>query len=262
MKIKYNQAFTIVELVIVITILSILSVIWFVSYDWQIDSAKNTARITDISNLWTALKNHKLKSWWYPIPGDAFNIVYSWTTNIVAKQWYMNEKVYSTEIVTKPLDPEYKIPYIYSITTNRWYYQLRTTIFPEDDEQVEKAYLYWDYQTVAKTILPTLILATSTWAGNNIEIASGTTAGNINRLKFIVSNGTKNLAYNSEQIIPVSTRTTFDEIFRETWIEYPQFPWYSSCLEIYEAWRSIWSWSYQILDNNWAVTNTGCTMNY
>jgi hypothetical protein len=31
----------------------------------------------------------------------------------------MNDKVYSTEIATKPLDPEYKIPYIYSVTSNR-----------------------------------------------------------------------------------------------------------------------------------------------
>jgi prepilin-type N-terminal cleavage/methylation domain-containing protein len=171
-----TKAFTLVELIVVITILSILWTVAFVSYDWQVDASKNTARVTDISNLGTSLKNHKLKSWWYPIPGDYFNIIYSWTTNIVAKQWFMNDKVFSTEIVSKPLDPDYKIPYIYSVTSNRWYYQLRGTISPEDDSQTEKAYLYWDYQTVAKTILPTLVLATSTWAGNNVEIASGTTA--------------------------------------------------------------------------------------
>ena len=257
-----KKAFTLIELIVVITILVVLWAVWFVSYESQIESSKNTARVTDLSNLWIWLKNHKLKSGSYPNPGDAFNIVYSWWTNIVAKQWYINDKVYSTEIQKMPLDPEYKIPYLYSVTANKWNYQLAATIIAEDDNQVDKAYLIWDYQTVSKTILPTLILATSTWAGNNVEIWSWISAWTTNRLKFIVNNGTLNLPYNSEDTKPVGTATTFESIFSETWIDYSQYPWYSSCLEIYEAGRSIWAWTYQILSSTWSVTNTWCTMRY
>lgn len=259
---NYINAFTLVELVIVTTILTILRTISFISYNWQIESSKNTVRITDLSNLWASLKNHKLRLWAYPIPWDYFNIVYSWASNIVAKQWYMNDKVYSTEITKKPTDPDKENSYIFSVNWNRNFYNLATIIFPENDTEKEKAYLVWDYQTIAKTILPTLILATSTWAGNNIEIWSWISDWTTNRLKFIVNNGTLNLPYNSQQITPISTATSFDSIFTESGIIYSQFPWYSSCIEIYESWKSIWSWSYQILSSTGIVTNTGCSMNY
>ncbi len=256
------KAFTLVELIVVITILAILATVAFVSYEWQVEWSRNTARQSDISALWSALKNHKLKNWSYPNPWDYFNIMNNWTGNIVAKQWFMNSKVYSTEITTTPLDPNYKIPYLYSVTKNNWYYELATIIEPLSDAETIKTYLVWDYQTVTKDVLPTILLATSTWANNNIEIASWTTAWNINRLTFLANNSSLNVPYNDANTTPTSTATTFDSIFSESWVTYSQFPWYSSCQEIYEAWRSIWSWSYQVLDINWAVTNTGCSMNF
>ncbi|MDD4151931.1 MAG: prepilin-type N-terminal cleavage/methylation domain-containing protein, partial [Candidatus Gracilibacteria bacterium] len=255
-----NKAFTLVELIVVITILIILSTVGIMSYDSQVGSAKNTTRTTDLGNLLISLKNHKLKTGVYPLPGDYFNIVNSGSSNVVAYQGFMNDKVYSTELQTKPTDPDYKIPYFYSVNSNKNYYQLRATLIAEDDTQKDKAYLVGDYATVSKDILPTLILAISTGATNNVEIASGTTQGNINRLKFIVNNGTMNLPYNSDQKTPISTATSFSSIFSESQISYPQYPGYSSCLEIYEAGRSIGSGSYQILSNTGAVTNTGCSM--
>ncbi len=260
MKIKNKRAFTMVELIVVVTILTILWAIWFISYQWQIESSRNTSRQTDILNLWVELKNHKLKNWIYPNPGDYFNIMYNWTGNIVAKQWFMNSKVYSTEIITAPLDPNYKIPYLYSVTKNNQFYELATIIEPIEDTEKTKTYLVWDYQTVAKDILPTILLATSTWTNNNVEISSWTTAWNLNRLTFLANNSSLNLAYWNNLTTPISTRTSFDSIFSESGVIYSQYPWYSSCQEIYDAWRSVWSGTYQILDTNWVVTNTGCSM--
>lgn len=257
-----SLAFTLVELIVVIVILTILSTVAFVSYEWQVEWSRNTARQSDMSALWSALKNHKLKNWSYPNPGDYFNIMNNWTGNIVAKQWFVNSKVYSTEIITAPLDPNYKIPYLYSVTKNNQFYELATIIEPLTDADTMKTYLVWDYQTVSKDILPTILLATSTWTLNNVEIASWTTSWNLNRLTFLANNSSLNLPYNDTSISPVSTRTTFDSIFTESWVTYSQYPWYSSCQEIYNAWRNIGTWSYQILDANWVVTNTGCNATY
>ena len=257
-----KKAFTLIELIVVITILVVLWAVWFVSYESQIESSKNTARVTDLSNLWIWLKNHKLKNWVYPFPWDYFNIINSWSSNKVAYQWFVNDKLYSTELVKIPYDPDLSIPYLYSTSSNRNYYQLRTTIFPEDDSWISKAYLIWDYATVSKDVLPTLILAIATWATNNIEIASWTTDWDLNRLKFIVNNWTLNLAYTEDDNNPFADALSFSEIISETGIDYSKYPGYSTCLEIYEAWRSIWAWTYQILSSTWSVTNTWCTMRY
>ncbi|MDD5213570.1 MAG: FISUMP domain-containing protein [Candidatus Gracilibacteria bacterium] len=260
MKIKNKRAFTMVELIVVVTILTILGAIGFISYQGQIESSRNTSRQTDILNLGVELKNHKLKNGIYPNPGDYFNIMYNGTGNIVAKQGFMNSKVYSTEIITAPLDPNYKIPYLYSVTKNNQFYELATIIEPIEDTEKTKTYLVGDYQTVAKDILPTILLATSTGTNNNVEISSGTTAGNLNRLTFLANNSSLNLAYGNNLTTPISTRTSFDSIFSESGVIYSQYPGYSSCQEIYDAGRSVGSGTYQILDTNGVVTNTGCSM--
>lgn len=49
---KQNIAFTLVELIVVITILSVLATIWFVSLTWYSQEAKDATKTADLVNIW------------------------------------------------------------------------------------------------------------------------------------------------------------------------------------------------------------------
>ncbi len=244
-----KKAFTMVELIVVITILIILSTIWFMSYENTLSDARNATRKSDMGNIKMSLKNHKLKNWWYPIPGNPFDITNSW---IIIKQWLLNEKVTTQEIVKKPTDPfvEWQY-YFYSISNNKLFFQVAMSL---EDKTLEndyslRAYVDWDYQQISD-IVPSIIFANNSSSDIN-SISS----------KFIVDKGTLNLPYDENWDI-VSLATNFNSIILESWISIPTFYWYYSCLEIYENWNSMWSWTYKMLNNEWKLVSNFCDMNY
>lgn len=247
---KKSLWFTIVELVIVITILVILSAISFIEYTNTLLDARNSTRISDMWNLKISLKNHKLKNGLYPIPWNSFDITNSWT---IIKQWLLNQDVYSMEIDKKPTDPLIKGQYyFYSTTFNKLFFQIAMSIEIDDDtnENGLIAYVDWDYQTLNDNFVPSLIFATNnSWPLNTLSWAS------------IVDKWTLNLPYDKLWEL-VNFSTNLNEVLAEPWINILKFYWYSSCEEIYENEVSMWSWSYNILDSNWDVVSTNCDMNY
>ena len=52
---KQKYAFTLVELIVVITILAILWTIAFISLQWYSKDARDSIRISDVSNMKTSL---------------------------------------------------------------------------------------------------------------------------------------------------------------------------------------------------------------
>lgn len=233
---KNNSWFTLVELVVVITILAILSSIWFISYQKTIVSARNTTRTTDMANIKISLKNHKLKNWWYPMPGNPFNITNSW---VIINQWFLNEDVYTMELDKKPTDPLFKTQnYTYSITNNKQFFQVAMSL--EDDSSGNdfwlRAYVDWDYQTLNDGFIPSLVFATSSsWTIQTLSWSS------------IVDNWTFNLPYNEDWNF-IKNASSLNEIINENWVNIPKYYWYSSCQEIYENWANMWSWNYIL---NW-----------
>ncbi len=69
--------FTLVELLVVITILAIISVIAYQNFGWAVDKAVSWRKINDISTIETALQQYKVDNNYYP-PSDT----YSGTTNL------------------------------------------------------------------------------------------------------------------------------------------------------------------------------------
>jgi len=65
---KQKKAFTLVELIVVITILAILSTIAFISLTGYSKSAKNSTRIADINSIEKALELFALNTSKYPVP--------------------------------------------------------------------------------------------------------------------------------------------------------------------------------------------------
>jgi prepilin-type N-terminal cleavage/methylation domain-containing protein len=82
---KINKnAFTLVELLVVITILAIISVVAYQSFWWATDKAVNSRKISDISTIESWLQNFKSNNNYYPMP------MASWSSNIF---WYDSSKI-------------------------------------------------------------------------------------------------------------------------------------------------------------------------
>ena len=83
MKLIETKAFTLVELLVVITILAIISVVAYQNFWWAVDKAVSWRKINDISTIETALQQYKVDNNYYP-PTDITSITnvrwYSWTT--------------------------------------------------------------------------------------------------------------------------------------------------------------------------------------
>ena len=241
MKIK-NKGFTMVELIIVITILAVLSTLWTISYVWKLSDARNSSRISDIGNIMVSLKNHKFKASLYPdISQNPITISNNWVDYI--KQWYLDDNIYTDEITNKPIDPLTKTHYKYWITTNRLYFQI--AMIMEDKWTLNWhemiAYVDGDFQTASPNLVWWLIYATnSSWDLSSLS------------WNVIVHNGTYNLPYDRTWEI-INGGKTYTEVINQWWVRVPKFCGHYSCIEIYEKWRYIWPWNYCILDNNWTL---------
>jgi type II secretory pathway pseudopilin PulG len=121
LKSKYS-AFTIVELLVTITILMILwtvSLLWYSSY---ISWVRDTNRLSQLDNISKALNVYR---WNKKLPDvtNWVNIYWTWWI-LLSQQWYAWEevlkKIWYTDWWQDPLDKKY---FTYYITANKKYFQ-------------------------------------------------------------------------------------------------------------------------------------------
>ena len=116
---KY-KAFTLVELIVVITILAILWTIAFISLQGYSRDSRDSVRISDISNMKTSLELFHLNAWKYPLPDNAETVTYS--GGILWYQWTFGEQVVnnvSRNMSDVPKDPLMDKEYFYSVHNNK-----------------------------------------------------------------------------------------------------------------------------------------------
>ena len=87
MQITKNKAFTLVELLVVITILAIISVVAYQNFGWAVDKAVSGRKISDVSTIETSLQQYKVDKNYYPTPAqyDANTNMWGYNSWIVAK---------------------------------------------------------------------------------------------------------------------------------------------------------------------------------
>jgi len=121
---KYKQAFTLVELIVTILIITILWTIAFISLQWYWKQARDSTRISDISTIKSWLEVFNIDSWKYPKPTNGINITYSWW--LVWTQWSVWESVITniSKIDRIPIDPLKQNEYTYSLLNNNKEYQI------------------------------------------------------------------------------------------------------------------------------------------
>lgn len=253
-----RKAFTFVELIVSTVIIIVLTSIWFISYVDFISDSRDAQRTSDLSKVSSSLKIYKQKRGYYSPPGDAFYILNQGKQ--VAQQGKLNKKVFLNTLDKLPSDPKSDQYYSYAVTNNKQEYQLAATL---ENWETEIPLLEWNYKTISKNILPTLILAVNTT--EDIEIHDWVWTGSINRNKFVFNDVEYNLPYTIESpYLAYHEWTTFSwnlaraEDLNSFW----QNNDYRNCTEIIEAGKAISEVGtleeYQILSNTWTLINVEC----
>lgn len=129
-----KQAFTLVELIVVITILAILGTISFISFNSYSSSARDSVRISDITNTKKALELFNIKAWSYPLPDNSITLSW-WVNNTwsIIYQWILSDNVARNIWLSKVVvDPLTKNNYTYSTFSNWLYYQIASSLENND----------------------------------------------------------------------------------------------------------------------------------
>ncbi len=266
---KNNKyAFSFAELVVSVVILATLSTLAVMSYRWNLEGSRDAQRTSDLTKLSSAFKLYAQENWRLPNPWENFAITYN--NNEVAFQWKFNNQVSLNNIDTLPLDPRTKTPYIFSITDNFQEFEIATTLEKWD---YPIAHTTWNYKSVSKNILPSIILALERSPGGNADIMSWIIDSawinwSENNKKFVLDNQWYNLVYNFEE--PISAVSdlrwrSINDILLE--LEQNNYYWqninYRNCEQIWSANKNIQNdWTtleYQILNQSWSIVNTNCT---
>ena len=162
MNLQIKKAFTLVELIVVITILAILWTIAFVSMSWYSKTARDSTRTSDISKIKSSLELFHINSNKYPDPTEAQPITYSgW---LAWYQWiFWNSTFINVEKLDKiPKDPLTEKEYAYSVLNTKQEYEI-AWIMEWDDvalnqelitksnalEKTAKAMLSWTYNGIS-----------------------------------------------------------------------------------------------------------------
>ncbi len=271
---KNNKAFTLVELIITILILSILATIAFISIQWYSQSSRDSARISDLSQIKTSLELAQIESGKYPLPTDPIDIVYS--GSIVWKQGTFWESTYTNveKLDKVPKDPLTDSIYTYSVTSKRNEYELAWIMEADSivmnkkiNQEVNaawsveaKAYVTWNYNSLMSksySWLTCFVLSLPTIIANDVETS--------NQVVDIVQNN--RLVYSWYKNLPSSYRTTkfkFDWWFEFTTNDLLSYKWDCSKIDsdLWEkikliAWLQLWySWTIfdprvSIWDSKW-----------
>lgn len=190
-----KKGFTLVELIVVITILAILWTIAFISLEWYSKDARDSTRLSDMSKIKTSIDLFYLWSWKYPESTNAYTITYSGSK--VWEQWTFWETTYTTvsRLDKIPLDPLTDLEYVYSTTNNRQEYQIAWIYEGSDYWYNPYIWLDWTYAASKEVILRIIwnyngkIVKTSTWTTDYILAVPSLITSTWATLEDIITNG-------------------------------------------------------------------------
>lgn len=122
-KCKTKFGFTLVELIVVISILAILWTIAFISFNNYFWNARDSVRVTDLKTIHKWIVLFSVWAWVVPLPDDYISITNG--TDIYSYQWYAWDNVKNIAKVSwKAVDPKDGLRYTYATDSNKKKVQL------------------------------------------------------------------------------------------------------------------------------------------
>mgnify|MGYP001942307539 CR=1 FL=1 len=130
--ILFLEAFSLIELIVVITILAILWSIAFFGVSWFLKKSRDVSRFENLNRIDFWIEVFVTKSWFYPQPDNVSNITFSWAT--LWSQWTFWDTVRRLVWILseKPTDLVSWNEYAYSLANDRKQYELWTVLESDD----------------------------------------------------------------------------------------------------------------------------------
>lgn len=127
---KDKNAFTLIEIVIVLAIISILVVSSYVWYSFYVSKARDATRISDLTNISDTM-DYLLLNWWSLAIPDGSSLEKVEMNWILWKQWIYWKESYSKsskDLTYLPIDPLTKENYKYFLSEDWRFYKLEATL--------------------------------------------------------------------------------------------------------------------------------------
>lgn len=196
---KNKRAFTLVELIVVITILAILATIGFVSMGNYLTGSRDSKRLTDMKTIYDAMSVYTVRVWETPYP-DSDKIEIKNGSSILTYQWYVWDSVFKLIKLNKGgVDPKDGKNYVYTTDSARrkiqlmWYLESRDNpkilgwnsflneVFADTNDLSQRyVYVIWDTLWIltdsTKTPLQDVIAGSGVNLLDSSQVPSGTTA--------------------------------------------------------------------------------------
>jgi len=241
-----RQAFTFVELIVVLTIVAILATVWFTVYESYLWSWRDTNRVVQLKDIHWGLTVYATKTK-LPFPEDMITI--ESLGNIISYQGNLSEGIInSIQYNGWWKDTELWIYPTYTLSNNKKDFQLLS--FVEDAEtlllkapsaQANVAYISL-FPKVIGSPLGTILDASTQEPLQEMEI--------ITESNFDITTNTQNLRvyYSDTEFFDTSWGDLYDIIPNK------------SCKRILEMWKSRWSGEYNILPDGINTQRVYCDM--
>ncbi len=253
-KIQNKLAFTLVELIVVITIVWILSTVGFVSYSGYLTGARDSNRFSQLTKLSDSLQTYAASKT-LPLPDDYVEITSSGSENIIAYQGYVWVDVLETiDYTNGGKDPKDDSYFTYYLTKDRKSLQLlalmedSTSVALKGNNELYAADYSERFPKVYGKKLWVLVSADDSTLNTPVQEISTVINGSGYLDVFHTNNRYK--SYIDETSILEWTGAVLKQSIENY-----------SCKRIRETGWSKWNWFYNI-SPNWYEKNIFCLMEW
>ena len=249
MKKLNKQAFTLVELIVVVAILAVLATVWFVSYSKYLTGVRDTNRVTQLVGIRNAIETFKTTKG-TPLPEEKIDIEIN--GELIGYQWIIGQTILNQIGFTDGWkDPENESYFPYYVTRDKKYFQWMAFLEDDPDIEVEVSFLPQTYAVVDYSIKYPKVIGDP--LGILTEKDSNTPLHEIETLT-----GTLDIATTTDEYTAhFQDNTTISWTGDVLSVIAPS----ASCKRILDLWKSKWDGVYNI-NPSWSLSiKAYCDMN-